>query len=537
MTTRQDFSSTIHEVALLGTARKSLTMPQVEGALGDLLSQLAQRYRRAGADEETKSTEKLLFDVAAVVALYEVCGQMPERISTDLPAVCEPDALPFCPPRTRQFFTHMLEGQHADVLPEALLLAVEKGFRLFADLLPALLELGTKRADLRDSITPVLGERGHWLARQNPAWEWAEAASTMEEGELEEVWQTGSRDKQLVLLRELRRDKPSRARALLASTWEQEATEDRVSFLRAFEINLSEADEPVLEAALDDRRKEARRVAADLLAQVPSSALVRRMKERAQPLVNVSTSGVLKRKAKLDVMLPAECDKAMQRDGVEPKPLHGIGEKAWWLMQMLGAIPPYVWCEKFGLSALEILQLTRSHELKSALLGGWERAARRHRDAEWVESLWAERVQAQSISYWGEFSTVGLVSAVLPPERREEITVGELESNNNFFREREGGGHPALRLLRQYRHPWSIKLTTAFINRARQSISTFPTDGESLGMLADAALFMSPELAEEAARVFNEAKAREQMSSILEKVFSTLQFRHCLHEAFEEVIP
>lgn len=391
MTTRQDFSSTIHEAALLGTARKSFTVPHVEGALGDLLSQLAQRYKRAGADEETKSAEKLLLNVAAVVTLYEVCGQILERIATDLPSACEPEALPVCPPRTRQFFAQMLEGQHADVLPEALRLAVEKSFRLFAGLLPALLELGAKRAELRDAITPVLGERGQWLARQNPAWEWAEATSTVQEQTLEEIWQTGSRGKRLALLRELRRADPSRAQALLASTWEQEAPEDRVSFLRAFEINLSEADEAVLEAALDDRRKEVRRAAADLLARLPSSALARRMKERVRPLLGISKSGMLKRKVRLEVTLPAECDKEMQRDGVELKPPHGIGEKAWWLKQMLGVVPPSFWREALAQSPAKLIELGAEHEWQSILLGGWAIAAARHGDVGWLEALWAAR--------------------------------------------------------------------------------------------------------------------------------------------------
>jgi hypothetical protein len=522
---------------LLGTARKSFTVPQVEGALGDLLSQLAPERGRTDANVEAKSAEKLLLDSAAVVTLYETCGQIPERIETVFPAACGLEIMPMCPGRTRHLFEQMLAEQHADVLPEALRLANVKGYRFFADLLPALLELGTKRTDLRDSITHVLGMRGQWLVRQNQAWEWAEAANTIDESALEGVWQTGSRDKRLRLLRELRRINPSRSRALVSSTWEEETPEDRVAFLRAFAINLGDADEFTLEAALDNRRKEVRHTAADLLARLPASALVRRMKERVQPLVSISTSGVLKRKMQLEVTLPADCDKAMQRDGVEPKPTHGIGEKAWWLMQMLSIVPPRVWCEKFGLSALEILQLARTHELKSALLGGWERAARRHRDALWVEALWAERVQAKSISYWGDYSTIGLVSEVLNPSRREEIIIGELDANKDFFRAREDGGQMCLRLLRQYRYPWSPKLTTAFINRARRSISIFPTNAEAFESLTDAALYISPEFAEEVARSFDEANRHEQMNSILEKLFSTLQFRRRLHECFEEVAP
>ena len=94
-------------------------------------------------------------------------------------------------------------------------------------------------------------------------------------------------------------------------------------------------DETFLEAALDDRRKEVRGAAADLLARLPESALRRRALERALPLLKFK-SNKLRRKT-IEVTLPEACDKAMQRDGVEPKPgFRGVGEKAWWLQQMLG---------------------------------------------------------------------------------------------------------------------------------------------------------------------------------------------------------
>ena len=173
---------------------------------------------------------------------------------------------------------------------------------------------------------PLLGERGRWLAAQNPEWSWVTGTS----GEGDNVWETGDRAARLAYLRKVRETQPGRARELLISTWKVEPAEDRAAFIAVLETGLSQDDEAFLEAALDDKRKEVRRKAAALLARIPGSALVTRMTERTLPLLRFTSpesGGVMKLKkskpAALEVTLPAECDKAMQRDGGDD------GESAW----------------------------------------------------------------------------------------------------------------------------------------------------------------------------------------------------------------
>jgi hypothetical protein len=135
---------------------------------------------------------------------------------------------------------------------------------------------------------PRLGKRGRWLARQNPDWAYAVAGEVPDEpGAIDEAWTTGTPEARVALLRQLRQADPARGRELLASTWKTDGPEDRAAFLKAFEIGLGPDDEPFLEAALDDRRKEVRAAAIELLTRLPGSRLVRRMIERVAPLLSL----------------------------------------------------------------------------------------------------------------------------------------------------------------------------------------------------------------------------------------------------------
>ena len=134
----------------------------------------------------------------------------------------------------------------------------------------------------------------------------------------------------------VRRHDPAGARALLDAAWDTETPDDRVSLLGALEVGLTGDDEPLLERALDDRRREVRAVAIDLLARLPDRAYVRRMAARARACVDPAPVG-------RTVAPPAECDASMRRDGIAAKPPAGTGERAWWLEEVLARTPLAVW--------------------------------------------------------------------------------------------------------------------------------------------------------------------------------------------------
>lgn len=425
----------ILKTAILGTERNALALPARDDALGKVLANL-----------NTEDREASLLSVAATVALYERSGQLPNVDRQPLPTPTETDDLPCCNARAVRHLSLLLSGEFKEVLPEWLTALATVGKRVPEEALTPLLNLGKASESLRDAITKVIGKRGVWLAKQNPAWNYAI-------GELDEAdWETGARELRLALLNKLRMTESARARDLVAATWQQETPEDRAAFLSTFQTGLSLEDGPFLEAALDDRRKEVRKAAADLLARLPDSALVKRMIERVRPLLVLKPGK--QGEPKLQVKLPEACDKAMQRDGIELHPQYsGLGEKAWWLMQMIERTPPQIWCESLAAAPDKLVAAAIANKSWSGvLIGGFEAASARYLAYDWIEVLVVSGINKDAAVKLDE--TFG----VLPSNHKEEILTDILRTNPSFDADR-----PAYNLLRLCTHDWSESFSREFL--------------------------------------------------------------------------
>lgn len=490
----------ITNTALIGCERKPLSLnPSGPSAdkLGGLLAQLDQSDR-----------EGALLGAAAVVSLYERAGSLPPKDARPLPEACELDDAPRCGERAAIHLAMMLRGEYQELLPEWLAQAAAAGKRAPEELLPPLLELGRMREDLRETILAVSGARGRWLAAQNPSWDYAVSKFD------ETVWETGNGEQRKLFLADLRRRDAARARELLASTWAQESPKDRADFLTVFENGLSLDDEAFLESALDDRRKEVRRAAADLLARLPESALCQRMIERARPLLTFKLNR-LKRKT-IEIKLPEACDKQMQRDGIEPKPsFQGIGEKAWWLRQMISLIPPKVWRQESGWTISELIEVAGRGDWKSLLLDSWSMAARLYRDAEWAGALLVETL--------GEPQAVSLLH-VLPQTRQEAFIIGLLKKDPSLHTTKSARDY-----LGSYRRQWGEELSRAVIDSLLFHAATdgFKTEWWWAGFLTTLGSRLNPALIPEAsARLTITTTPATERAPAMEQFLDFIQFRH-----------
>jgi hypothetical protein len=371
--------------ALVGTARA-----------GDAPAALPDALEEAAAAVTDPSPEQRLLTRVALLSAFVRAGCKPVA-ETAKPHAAPADVMPACSAKAADLLADLIRDGAKELVLEWLTAAGTAGRRVPHRLLPEVLEAARKDKSLRDAATPVIDTRGRWLMSQNPAWQSIAADDAPDES----VWETGTPDQRRFVLRQTRQTDPARARALLQKTWKTDPADDRAAFLKLYAMGLSIDDEPLLESLLDDRSKQVRAVAADLLAALPGSQFARRMIERASPLLTFQKSGLI-------VALPGEVDKAAQRDGIEKTPPQGTGEKQWWLQQVVGLVPLSVWSESSGLEPAKIVSAAAGNDFADAVLEGFNTSAGRSRDPAWIEPLLRQR-----LAVTGRLSRTML--AALPP--------------------------------------------------------------------------------------------------------------------------
>ncbi|MBW8485412.1 DUF5691 domain-containing protein [Actinomadura parmotrematis] len=414
-----------------------------------------------------------LLDQAAVLAVRRRAGLRPPATAAEPVAPAPPEEAPAVPPAAAARLARILAGEQARMLGEWLDAAAARGLRVPARLLPDLLEKGRADRGLRPSIAGAAGRRGVWLALQNTDWAYL-VGSGDDPGGGAEVWETGTRNQRVAHLSALRGTDPGAARAALASTWPTEAAPDRAAFLATFAHGLSAGDEEFLEAALEDRGKDVRQTASDLLARLPGSAYGARMAARARACLRAERRTVRRRRQTWLVVEPPHAhDDGLARDGVPFHPSGSfapggrgpVGTRAAWLREILARTPLATWTEAFGLPPVEIVCLPVAEAADTGGTGdagaqdepdgrgtrdvhiGWARAALRQRDVAWARALLKGGAMVD------EPEALADLLAVLPPGERDEAAAGLV---------RWVAGQPDLvRVLERVPAPWDGALAEA----------------------------------------------------------------------------
>jgi hypothetical protein len=263
------------------------------------------------------------------------------------------------------------------------------GFTLPHPSLAEILDFAKNRQPLHAPLCRVLGARGHWLAQQNLEWNkmiLAPVEAALDAEAAGSIWQTGSESQRIALLDVLRGRDSDLARSFVEQTWNDDAIEFRLKVVRNFVKGLTSRDEAFLESVLDDRRKEIRIAARDLLMHLPESSFRERQLARLSEYVQVQRE---KGRLVLSVEPPKNCDKAMERDGIQKKVPAGmkIGEKAWWLRQVLALVPPSLVAERLKIAPAELLGCTDDATWGVDLADGFHQACRSGLDSGFSDAL------------------------------------------------------------------------------------------------------------------------------------------------------
>ena len=370
--------------SLIGTERAVVPAVLIPGGPG-----LAD----AGSGSSDPAEE--LLGRAALLTAARRAGRVPEH--AEPPPAAGPDPRPGVSQAAGRRLARMLGGEHFGLLEEWLTVAVARGRRPPAHLLPALLDLGrrTRPADseLRRLVAAAGGSRARWLAGLNPDWAFvAETPRLACPGD--EAWRLGDAGQRRGYLAALRAADPAAARDLVTASWQAAGAGERVMFLSVLAAGqraLSLADEPLLEAALDDRADDVRRLAAFLLAALPGSALGQLMAGRALRCLRIER-GI--RGTRLVVSPPAGSDASMRRDGIAPGPAAGrsqLADLTRLMLEVIARTPLRTWTDAFAMPAATIVTL-RSGDWAPVLYTGWSRAAIAQRDQDWITALIIEAV-------------------------------------------------------------------------------------------------------------------------------------------------
>ena len=387
--------------ALMGTDRQPPKLPTVEGALQGLLAQLSTH------------PEDTVLQAAATIACYQQAGQCPWANGDGLPTPSRSENQSRCNELTYQHLQTILSGEYQKVLPELLTLMAQAQQRVPEEMLPALLNLGRGQTGLRSQIQAVIGERGRWLATQNSVWSYAmgHPLPPTETGEIdqeavENLWKTSDYPIRLDLLKTLRNLNPDAARDLLSTTWKQEKAKDRATFLAEFHSQLSLADEPFLDAALQDRAQDVRTCASHLLAHLPLSQFCQRMAEHGQTYVKFQDM------AKVDIQLPPT-DDTWKNEGLQSQQ-GKLGRRTNLLMQIVAAVPLNSWPS----NPHHLIQVVCTHQHSLALLQGWTVATQRQANQTWAKAMieyWLNQSDTQALD------PVALILDLLPTPEVESL--------------------------------------------------------------------------------------------------------------------
>ena len=383
-----------HQIALLGTERMA-TPPAAPHVALDLAWQTL---------DWAADRERALLDALALFGAARTGAGLPGRQAIT-GGGADSDSRPFAPAAAAALLPQLLDGEMRPLLAEWLEWCARAGCAIPPIYLPRV--FAAIAPGERDALGCVIGERGQWLLRANPVWH---GLLSSDVGLPDDTWDVGTPAERMAWLRARRRSDPAAARELLRKTWADEPADFRELALPELAQGLSSADELFLTSCLADRRKEVRQTAQRLLARLPASALAMRMRERALALLSYQRGFLSK---KLEVVRPAAFDPTWKSDGVEEKPPTGVGEKAFWVRQILACVPFSELRTRTGLKASELLPLAMKSEWSELLCDAWYGSLSVAPDAELAVELF-RTVFGNGGKLPGGLAPAAVVSSLLP---------------------------------------------------------------------------------------------------------------------------
>jgi hypothetical protein len=267
------------------------------------------------------------------------------------------------------------------------------------------------------------------------------------------------------------------------------------------------ADEPFLEAALDDRSKLVRRQAAAVLALIPGSRLRQRLADSAAAIVTLQTTrGTLPKRSRKQVGLvpPESFAASWERDGIEERQPEGVGQRAWWMRQILARAGLAVWTARTGMAPEAILESLKQDDYFGDAMQSLVAAATSAGDPEWSAALVRSLFDQPSI----DVASIAALLEGLPDDRRESLALETIAKARLTSVDR-------WTLLTSFDRRWSPVFSATAMKILGAQAGPAPADAWRLsGPVEEASRRISPDALE----AFEDAVARSFAGSFVESV-------------------
>ncbi|UFS93352.1 SWIM zinc finger family protein [Nocardia huaxiensis] len=422
-------------VALVGTARRTADHVGLAGPVAATASRLAGG---GDADAAPADPSARLLETIALQDCFARGGV--NTGSAERPGLAADDERLLLPQAAAGRLAALL-ADNSPFLEEWFAAAERYDYRAPDGLCSALLERAKGLAAHRESLLRLAGARGRWLAERHPGWKTLVRAAAEDES----VWSHGRAAERRAWLTQLRQRDAGAARAALAASWRTESGPGKAELLSVLADSLSIEDETLLETALDDRRAEVRRTAADLLGQLPDSAFAQRMTARAAGWLSF---GRRLSRPQLTTTGPGVLDEAARRDGVGdsvgymPYRVEGTPDvAAEWLHRVVAATPLRHWERTLG-PADQAVRVSMAEPISGPMFAGWADAVLAQRDPEWARALFTALAERPA----GETDSEKL---------RELFALQPLDDQIKHLRKMDSSWLAEIEsLLRAVPHPW-----------------------------------------------------------------------------------
>lgn len=416
--------------ALLGTDKRQLKKE-------DFPQDLAETFELVTEQQADKEIQFL--HIASAAFNYRKCGTEPLNKSLQF-TKAEAEERAYCSPLAHQLLGDIIAVENFPLLKLWVELCFRNNWVVKPEWVPVLLDLALMYKQIQSLLVAVTGKRGEWLKGFNEAWKAEEPLTD------EELWQTGTLEQRKDFLRKLRSTEPAKARELLQQAWTAENAATKVELLKPFTVNISDEDVTWLESLLKDKSQKVKDEAVRLLKLCPGSAIVQKYWEVIKGTIQIKKErGLLGIgwKTVLEIGEVGNPDESIFKSGIEKVASEkNVSDSDFILYQLIGAVPPTLFGEHYGLDKQEILDVFEKSKKGKSFVSAFGLAAVNFKDADWLRAV----ITKSGNQFY--------------PQAFELLPKDEVEKYALQFLGKAENAHIALDNLSKYfKGEWSINLT------------------------------------------------------------------------------